>query len=189
MDCSTPGFPVLLYLPEFAQIQVHWVGDAVLTISSSAAPFSFCLQSFPASGFFSNDFALCNRWPEYWSFSFSISPSSEYSGLISFRIDWFYQFGAQPSLWSSCHICTWLLEKPWLWIYRSLSAKWCLCFLTCCLGLSFFLPRSKHLLISWPQSQSTVILQPKNIKSITASTFLTPLYLPWSDGKGCLTHK
>ena len=59
------------------------------TILSSVVPFSSCLQSFPASGFFSNDSALCSRWPEYWSFSFSISPSNEYSGLISFGIDWF----------------------------------------------------------------------------------------------------
>ena len=56
------------------------------TISSSVVPFSSCLQSFPASG---NESALHIRWPKYWSFSFSISPSNEYSGLISFRIDWF----------------------------------------------------------------------------------------------------
>ena len=59
-----------------------------LTISSSVAPFSLCLQPFPASGFFSNKSALCMRWPKYWSFSFSINPSNEYSGLVSFRIDW-----------------------------------------------------------------------------------------------------
>ena len=58
------------------------------TILSSVIPFSSCLQSFPAS-VFSNESVLCIRWPKYWSFSFSISPSSEYSGLISFRIDWF----------------------------------------------------------------------------------------------------
>ena len=58
------------------------------TISSSVIPFSSCLQSFPASGFFSNESVLCIRWPKYWSFSFSISPSNEYSGLISFRMDW-----------------------------------------------------------------------------------------------------
>ena len=52
-------------------------------------PFSCCLQSFPASDFFPNESDLCIRWPKYWSFSFSISPSNEYSGLISFRIDWF----------------------------------------------------------------------------------------------------
>ena len=62
---------------------IRWCG---LPIPSSTAPFSFCLQSFPAS-VFSSELALCVWWPKYWSFSFSISPSSEYSGLISFRID------------------------------------------------------------------------------------------------------
>ena len=52
-------------------------------------PFSSCLQSFPASETFSSESALCIRWPKYWSFGFIISPSNEYSGLISFRIDWF----------------------------------------------------------------------------------------------------
>ena len=64
------------------------------TISSSVVPFSSCLLSFPASGSFSNESALCIRWPNYWSFSFSISPSNEYSGLISFRIDRFDLLGA-----------------------------------------------------------------------------------------------
>ena len=59
------------------------------TISSSVIPFSSCLQSFPASGFFFSESVLHIRWPKYWSFSFSISPSNEYSGLISFRFDWF----------------------------------------------------------------------------------------------------
>ena len=68
------------------------------TISSSAAFFSFCLQSFPASKVFSNESALHIRWPKYWSFSFSISPSSEYPGLISFRIDWFDLFVIQRTL-------------------------------------------------------------------------------------------
>ena len=58
-------------------------------ISSSVIPFSSCLQSFPASGIFANESVLRIRWPKYWSFSFSISPSNEYSGLIFFRIDWF----------------------------------------------------------------------------------------------------
>ena len=97
------------------------------TISSSVTPFSSCPQSFPAS-----ESALCIRWPKYWSFSFSISLSNEYSGLISFRIYWLDHrvskglsrvfssttvvkhqfFSAQPALWSNSHICTWLLEKP-----------------------------------------------------------------------------
>ena len=59
-----------------------------LTISSSVAPFSSCPQSFPASGSCSNELVLCIRWPNYWSFSFNISPSNGYSGLISFRMDW-----------------------------------------------------------------------------------------------------
>ena len=90
------------------------------------------LSIFPSIRVFSNELALYIRWPKYWSFSFSISPSNEYSELVSFRIDWFYLlavqgtlkvfssttvqkhqfFSAQPSLWSSSHIHTWLLEKP-----------------------------------------------------------------------------
>ena len=66
-------------------------------ISSSAIPFSSHLQSFPESGFFQES-ALCIRWPKYWSFGFSISPSNEYSGLISFRIDWFDLLAVQGAL-------------------------------------------------------------------------------------------
>ena len=69
-----------------------------LTISSFAAPFSFCLQSFPSVRDFSNELAFCIRWLKYWSFSFSISPSIEYSGLISFRIDWFRLLAIQGTL-------------------------------------------------------------------------------------------
>ena len=65
------------------------------TTSSSATPFSFCLQSFPV---FSNESALHIRWPKYWSFNFSISPSNEYSGLISFRTDWFDLLMVQGTL-------------------------------------------------------------------------------------------
>ena len=69
------------------------------TISSSVVPFSSCLQSFPGSGFFfPNESALCISWPKYWSFSFSISPSNEYLGLISFRIDWFDFLAVQGTL-------------------------------------------------------------------------------------------
>ena len=68
------------------------------TISSSVVPFSSCSQSFPASGSFSNKSALHNRWPKYWSFSFSISLSNEYSGLISFRMNWFDLLSLQGTL-------------------------------------------------------------------------------------------
>ena len=86
MDCSMLVCSVFHYLPEFAQIHVHWVSDAVCP----SLPLLLLLPSvFPGIRIFSNKSALCIRWPKYWSFSFSISPSSEYSGLISFRIDWF----------------------------------------------------------------------------------------------------
>ena len=101
------------------------------TISSSGIPFSCYLQSLPESESFQES-VLHMRWSKYWSFSFSISPSNEYSGLVSSRIDWFHLladqealkslpqchswkhqfFSAQPSLWSNSHIHTWLLEKP-----------------------------------------------------------------------------
>ena len=97
MDCSTPGFPVLHHLPEFAQIHVHRVGDAIQPFHplSSTSPPALNLsqhQGFP------NELALCLRWPTYWSFSFSISPSNEYSRLTSFRIHWFDLLAVQGTL-------------------------------------------------------------------------------------------
>ena len=80
------GFPVLHYLPEFAQTHVRWVSDAIWP-SRPVAPFSSCLQSFPASGSFPASQLFTSGGLEYWSFSFSMSPSNEYSGLISFTID------------------------------------------------------------------------------------------------------
>ena len=85
MCCGAPGFPVLHYLPEFAQTHVHWVHDAIQP-SSSVILFTSS-QSFPASESFPISQFFCIRWPKYWSFSFSISPN-EYSGLISFRMYW-----------------------------------------------------------------------------------------------------
>ena len=78
-------------------------------------------------------------------------------------------FGAQPSLWSSSHIHTWPQEKPWLWLDGPLVVMSCLCFLMLSRWVIAFLPRSKCLLISWLQSPSAVILEPKKIKSVTAS--------------------
>ena len=96
MGCSTPGFPVLYHLLELAQTHIHWVGDAIQS-SRPVVSSSSCLQSFPASGPFPKS-DLCIRWPKYWSFS--ISPSNEYSGLISFRIDWFELLAIQGTLTS-----------------------------------------------------------------------------------------
>ena len=88
VNCSTPGLPVHHHLPEFTQNPCPLSQWCHPTISSSVVPFSSCPQSFPASGFFSNESALHIRWPKCWSFSFSIIPFNEYSGLISFRMDW-----------------------------------------------------------------------------------------------------
>ena len=88
MDCSSPGLPLLHHLPELAQTHIHWVGDAIKPSCPLSSP-SPLPSIFPSIKVFSNELALCIRWPKYWSFSFSISPSNEYSGLISSRIDWF----------------------------------------------------------------------------------------------------
>ena len=95
VDCSTPGFPVLHHLPEFAQIHVHWVNDAFWSFHP-LYPLLLLLSIFPSIRVFSNESVLCIRWPKYWRFS--ISPSNEYSGLISFRIDWFDLLAIQWTL-------------------------------------------------------------------------------------------
>ena len=83
MDCSTPGFLVHHHLLELAPTHVHQVSDAIQPSHPLLLP-----SVFPSIRVFSNESALCIRWPQYWSFSFSIRPSNEYSGLIPFRIDW-----------------------------------------------------------------------------------------------------
>ena len=131
MDCSMPGFPVYLQLPEFAQTHIHRVGDTIQP-SHPLSPLLLLLSIFPSIKVFSTESVLHIQWPKYWSFSFSISPSSEYSGLISFRIDSFDFLAAQGTLksllqhhsskasvlWHSAFfiaqlsIHTWQLEKP-----------------------------------------------------------------------------
>ena len=86
MDCSTPGFPVLHYLLELSQTYIHWVSD-VIQSSYPLSPSSSLTLNLPRIRVFSNELAVCIRWPKYWSLSFSISPSKKYSGLISFKID------------------------------------------------------------------------------------------------------
>ena len=128
---SPPGSPVHHQLPELTQTHVHQVGDAIQPSHplSSPSPLS---SIFPSIRVFSNESVLCIKWPQYWSFSFSISPSNEYSGLISFRMDWFDLLAVQgtlknlfqhhsskasilwcsASLWSNFYIHTRVLEKP-----------------------------------------------------------------------------
>ena len=87
MNCSMPGFPVFHHLPDLAHTHVHWVSDAIHHLIL-CCPLLLPPSVVPSIRVFSSDSVLCIRWPKYWSFSFSISPSNEYSGLISFRIDW-----------------------------------------------------------------------------------------------------
>ena len=96
-NCSTPGLPVPHHLLEFAKVHVRWIGDAIQPSHPllPSSPFALNLSSIRI---FSNESALLVRWPKYWSFSFSISPSSEYSGLISFRIDWLDLLAVQGTL-------------------------------------------------------------------------------------------
>ena len=119
MDCSMPGFPVLYHLPEL--VQTHFIESVMPSNCLILCRSLLLLPSiFPSIRVFSKELALCISWPKHWSFNFSISPSNEYSGLISFRIDWFdllvvegtlnsllqyhslkHQFfGTQLSLWS-----------------------------------------------------------------------------------------
>ena len=96
-DCSTPGLPVHHRLPEFTQTHVRWVSDATQpsNLLSSPSPPAFNLSPIRV---FSNESVLHMRWPKYLSFSFSISPSNKYSGLISLRIDWFDPLAVQDTL-------------------------------------------------------------------------------------------
>ena len=97
MDCNMPVLAVPHHLPEFAQVRIHWIGDAIQPSRplSSPSPPTFSLSQHQG---FSKESALHIRWPKYWSFSLSISPSNEYSGLVSFRIDWFDLHAIQGTL-------------------------------------------------------------------------------------------
>ena len=187
MDCSTPGFPLHHQLPELTQTHVHRVGDAIQNLIL-CHPLFLQPSIFPIIRVFSNESFLRISWPKYWSFSFRISTSSKYSGLISFRIDWLDHLAVQGTLKSllqhhsskvSILQCSTffiaLLSHPYMTIGIALT-RWT--FVGKVMSLLFnmlprlvivFLPRSKRLLISWLQSTSTVILEPPKIKSDTVS--------------------
>ena len=97
MDCSTPGFFVRHQLLEFTQTHVHRVGDAIQP-SHLCRPLLLLPSIFPSIRVFSSESALHIKWPKYWSFSFSIRSSNEYSGLISFRMDWLDLLAVQGTL-------------------------------------------------------------------------------------------
>ena len=145
----------------------------------------------PSIRVFSNESALCIRWPKYWSFSFNISPSNEHPGLISFRMDWLDLLAVQGTLKSLLQhhsskasilqhssFFTVQLSYPYMTTGKTIAlTRWT--FFGKVMSLLFnmlsrlvitFLPRSKHLLISWLQSPSAVTLQPRKIKSATVYT-------------------
>ena len=97
MECSAPGFPVLHHLWAFAQTHVRWVSDALYLILCH--PLLLLLSVLPSIRVFFSESALCIKWPRYWSFS--ISPSNAYSGLMSFRMDWLDLLAVQGTLKSS----------------------------------------------------------------------------------------
>ena len=97
MDCSIPGFPVHHHFPELVQTHVHRVGNAINHLILSC-PLLFLPSIFPSIRVVSNESAFLIRWPKFWSFSFSISPSNECSGLISFRMDWFNLLAVRGTL-------------------------------------------------------------------------------------------
>ena len=180
MGCSTPGFPVHHQSPELAQTHIHPVSDVI-------QPFILCHplllrpSIFPSIRVFANESILHIRWPKYCNYSFSISASNECSGPNSFRIEWLDLLTVQGTLqsllqhhsskasiiWCSAFFTVQLLH-PYMTTgkYVALTRR---TFVGKVMSLLFnmlsrlviaFLPRSKHLLISWLQSPSAVILEP-----------------------------
>ena len=127
---------------------------------------------------FSNESVLCIRWKKYWTFSFNISPSNEYSGLISFRMDWLdlqgtlksllqYRSSKASILWCSAFLMV-LISHPYVTTGKGKVIS--LLFNLLSKVVIAFLPRNNHLSISWLQSSSAVISEPKKIRSVTVST-------------------
>ena len=152
---------------------------------------------FPSIRVFFSESVLCIRWPECWSFSFSISPSNEYSELISYRMDWLDLLAVQGTLksllqhhslkasilWLSAfflvqlshlYITTGKTMALSIWTFVGKVMSLLFNMLSRC--VTVFLPRSRHLLILWLQSPSTVMLEPKKIKSVTVSIFSPSIF-------------
>ena len=190
VDRSTLGFPVRHQLRSLLKVMS---GESVMPSSHLIlwCPLLLLPSIFPIIRVFSNESILRIRWPKYWSFSCSISPCSEYSGLISFRMDWLDLLAVQGTLKSLLqhysskasilqHSAFFLvqLSHPYMTTGETIALTR-RAFVGKVMSLLFnvlfrlviaFLPRSKCLLISWLQSPSAVILEPKKIKSVTVST-------------------
>ena len=181
MDCSMPGLPVHRQLPEFTQTLLI---ESVMLFKHLILCHSLLLlpSIFPSIRVFSNKSVLRIRWPMYWSFSFNISPSNEHPGLVSFKMDWLDLLAVQgtcksllqhhsskASILQHSAFFTVQLSHPYMTNGKTIAlTRWT--FVGKVISLLFnvlsrlvitFLPRSKRLLISWLQSQSAVILEPK----------------------------
>ena len=189
-ESQTPGLHVHQQLPEFTQTHVHQVGDSIQPSHPLSSPPPPAPSPSQHQGL-SNESTIHMRWPKYWSFSFSISPYNEHRGLISFRMDWLDLLAVQGTLksllqhhsskasilWHSAFF-TVQCSHPYITTGKTIAlTKWN--FVSKVMSLLFnmlsrlvitFLPRSKHLLISWLQSPSAVNLEPPKIKSDTVST-------------------
>ena len=196
MNCSTPSLPVHHQLPEFTQNHVHQVNDAI-QLSHHLSPTSPPAPNPPSIRDFSNESTLRMRWTKYWSFSFSIIPSKEHPGLISFRMDWldllavqgtlkslFQHHSSKASILRCSAFFTVQLSHPYMPTGKTIALTR-QTFVGKVMSLLFnmlsrlvitFLPMSKGLLISWLQSPSAVILEPKKIKSDTFHC--VPNYFP-----------
>ena len=180
MDCSMPGLAVHHQLLEPTQTHVHHVSDAIQPSHPLVIPFSSCLQFFPASGSFQISQFFTSGGQNI-GVSASASVSNEYWGLISFRIDWLDLLAVQGTLKNllqhhsskasillrSAFIVQ--LSHPYMSKQTFVGKVMSLLFHMLSRMVIAFLPRSKHLLISWLQSPSAVILKPKKIKSLTVS--------------------
>jgi len=204
MNYSTPGLPVHHQLPEFTQTHVHQVGDSMPPSHPLSSPFPPALNPTQHQVFF-NKSTLRMRWPKYWSFNCSISPSKEHQGLISFRMDWLNLLAVQGTLKSllqhhsskaSILQCsaffTVQLSHPYTTTGKTIAltrrtfvGKVMSLLLNMLSRLVItFLPRSKHLLISWLQSPFAVILEPPQ-NNVNHCFHCFPIYLPWSGGTRC----
>ena len=168
MDCCMPGFPVHHQLPELTQTLVHWVDNAIQP--SYPLPSLLLPSIFPSIGVFWNESAVRISWPKYWSFSFSISPSNEHSGLISFRVAWFevlvrqgilkcllQHHSSKASLIQHTAFFIVQVSHPYMTTRKTIASTRQIC-VGKVVSLLFnmlsrlviaFLPRSKCLLISW----------------------------------------
>ena len=203
MGCSTPGQPVDHQLPEFTQTM-----SIKLVMPSNhlilCCPLLLLPSIFPRIRVYSNVSVLPIRWPKCCIFSFNLSPSDEYSGLISFRMDLLDLLAVQGTFESvlqhhsskapilQCSVFFIVQHShPYMTTGKNMtltrhtfvSQVMSLLFKKLSRFVITFLPRSKRLLISWVKSPSAVILEPKKIKALTVS-IVSP-YLPWSDGTRC----